>query len=34
MAYKKAVIGLIGKETATRPWVKYEIETRGPTRSS
>ncbi len=26
MAYKKAVIVLIGKETAARPWVKYEIE--------
>lgn len=26
MAYKKAVIILIGKETATRPWVKYEIQ--------
>lgn len=26
MLYKKAVVVLIGKETATRPWVKYEIE--------
>lgn len=26
MAYKKAVIVLIGKDTATRPWVKYEIQ--------
>lgn len=26
MAYKKAVIVLIGHQTATRPWVKYEIE--------
>lgn len=26
MAYKRAVIVLIGQETATRPWVKYEIE--------
>lgn len=26
MAYKKAVIVLIGKETAGRPWVKYEVE--------
>lgn len=26
MSYKKAVVVLIGKETATRPWVKYEIE--------
>ncbi|GAA4754127.1 TIR domain-containing protein [Nocardioides endophyticus] len=26
MAYKKAVLVLIGKETATRPWVKYEIQ--------
>lgn len=26
MSYKKAVIVLIGKETATRPWVRYEIE--------
>ncbi|MFY1688027.1 TIR domain-containing protein [Plantactinospora sp. WMMB782] len=26
MKYKKAVIVLIGKETAGRPWVKYEIE--------
>lgn len=26
MNYKKAVIVLIGKETASRPWVKYEIE--------
>jgi hypothetical protein len=25
MAYKKAVIVLIGQETADRPWVKYEI---------
>lgn len=25
MAYKKAVIVLIGKETATRPWVKHEV---------
>lgn len=24
--YKKAVIVLIGQETSTRPWVKYEIE--------
>lgn len=26
MAYKRAVVVLIGRETATRPWVKYEIE--------
>ncbi|MFC8290727.1 TIR domain-containing protein [Streptomyces sp. NPDC057242] len=26
MAYKKAVIVLIGKNTASRPWVIYEIE--------
>lgn len=26
MKYKTAVIVLIGKETSTRPWVKYEIE--------
>lgn len=26
MAYKKAVIVLIGQETASRPWVKYEID--------
>ena len=26
MAYKKAVVVLIGKETYTRRWVKYEIE--------
>ncbi|GAA2338600.1 TIR domain-containing protein [Streptomyces kunmingensis] len=26
MTYKKAVIVLIGKETASRPWVTYEIE--------
>ncbi|KQY61833.1 TIR domain-containing protein [Nocardioides sp. Root140] len=26
MAYKRAVIVLIGKETAARPWVKYEIQ--------
>ncbi|MFC5177323.1 TIR domain-containing protein [Nocardioides taihuensis] len=26
MAYKRVVIVLIGKETAGRPWVKYEIE--------
>jgi hypothetical protein len=26
MAYKKAVIVLIGKHTASRPWVLYEIE--------
>lgn len=26
MAYKKAVIVLVGRETASRPWVKYEIE--------
>jgi hypothetical protein len=26
MAYKKAVIVLIGRYTAGRPWVKYEIE--------
>lgn len=26
MGYKKAVIVLIGKETASRPWVIYEIE--------
>ncbi|MEU4774028.1 TIR domain-containing protein [Micromonospora sp. NPDC023644] len=25
MAYKKAVIVLIGQETASRPWVQYEI---------
>ena len=26
MAYKRAVVVLIGKETAARPWVKYEIQ--------
>ena len=26
MAYKKAVIVLIGQQTASRPWVRYEIE--------
>ncbi|MDQ1103748.1 TIR domain-containing protein [Nocardioides zeae] len=26
MAYKRAVVVLIGKETAGRPWVKYEIQ--------
>ncbi|MEW2379289.1 TIR domain-containing protein [Micromonospora sp. NPDC047812] len=26
MAYKKAVIVLVGQETASRPWVIYEIE--------
>lgn len=26
MAYKRAVVVLIGQETSTRPWVKYEIE--------
>jgi hypothetical protein len=26
MNYKRAVIVLIGQETASRPWVKYEIE--------
>jgi hypothetical protein len=26
MAYKKAVIVLVGHETAGRPWIKYEIE--------
>lgn len=26
MSYKKAVIVLVGKETASRPWVLYEIE--------
>lgn len=26
MAYKKAVIVLVGKHTASRPWVVYEIE--------
>jgi hypothetical protein len=26
MAYKRCVVVLIGKETATRPWVKYEIQ--------
>jgi MTH538 TIR-like domain (DUF1863) len=26
MAYKKAVIVLVGRETAGRPWVNYEIE--------
>lgn len=26
MAYKKAVVVLIGQETASRPWVIYEIE--------
>lgn len=26
MAYKRAVVVLIGKETANRPWVKYEIQ--------
>lgn len=25
MAYKKAVIVLVGRETASRPWVNYEI---------
>lgn len=25
MAYKKAVIVLVGRETANRPWVQYEI---------
>lgn len=25
MAYKRAVVVLIGKETASRPWVQYEI---------
>lgn len=25
MAYKKAVIVLVGHETANRPWVEYEI---------
>mgnify|MGYP000883805056 CR=1 FL=1 len=25
MAYKKAVIVLVGRETASRPWVEYEI---------
>lgn len=27
MKYKRAVVVLIGKQTAQRPWVKYEIET-------
>lgn len=26
MVYKKAVVVLIGKSTASRPWVRYEIE--------
>jgi hypothetical protein len=26
MAYKRAVVVLIGQQTASRPWVKYEIE--------
>ncbi len=26
MAYKRAVVVLIGKDTAGRPWVKYEIQ--------
>lgn len=26
MAYKRTVVVLIGKETDTRPWVKYEIQ--------
>lgn len=26
MAYKRAVVVLIGQETASRPWVLYEIE--------
>lgn len=26
MAYKKAVIVLVGQETSTRPWVTYEIQ--------
>ncbi|MFB9780894.1 TIR domain-containing protein [Rhodococcus baikonurensis] len=26
MAYKRAVVVLIGQDTASRPWVKYEIE--------
>lgn len=26
MAYKRAVVVLIGQQTANRPWVKYEIE--------
>lgn len=26
MAYKRAVVVLIGQETASRPWVKYEIQ--------
>lgn len=26
MAYKRAVVVLIGKETAGRPWVRYEIQ--------
>lgn len=26
MAYKRAVVVLIGRETASRPWVRYEIE--------
>ncbi|MEZ0492360.1 TIR domain-containing protein [Kineococcus sp. TBRC 1896] len=26
MAYKKAVIVLIGQETANRPWVQYEVD--------
>lgn len=26
MTYKRAVVVLIGKETADRPWVKYEIQ--------
>lgn len=25
MAYKKAVVVLVGSQTATRPWVRYEI---------
>jgi hypothetical protein len=26
MAYKKAVIVLVGRQTASRPWVIYEVE--------
>lgn len=26
MSYKRAVVVLIGRETASRPWVKYEIQ--------
>ena len=31
MKYKRAVVVLIGQQTAGRPWVKYEIQNRGTT---